>query len=131
VEAVGAGVDQGLIGMRCVAENVLSDGGEIGFEHPGGYGEFFLTAARNLYTLPPGFPYHIAALVEPLSVTVRGLRRLRPEAGQRVLIFGDGPIGLLTLMLSAAGRNAWPWPRTWAPGLPSCTRQPVKIYLAR
>ena len=27
-------------GRRCVAENVLADGGEVGFEHPGGYGEY-------------------------------------------------------------------------------------------
>jgi len=32
VDAVGTGVDPGLVGRRCVAENVLADGGEVGFE---------------------------------------------------------------------------------------------------
>ncbi|MAE30524.1 MAG: dehydrogenase, partial [Verrucomicrobiales bacterium] len=32
VDAVGEGVDGPLVGRRCVGENVLSDGGEVGFE---------------------------------------------------------------------------------------------------
>ena len=39
VDAVGAGRRRRLVGRPCVAENVLADGGEVGFEHPGGYGE--------------------------------------------------------------------------------------------
>ena len=99
VDAVGPGVDPALIGQRCVAENVLADGGEVGFEHPGGYGEYFLTEASRLHLLPDGFPLAEAALIEPLAVAVRGVRRLRLEDRQRALIFGDGPIGLLLLML--------------------------------
>src|ERR1039458_955422 len=38
VDTVGRGVDGALAGKPCVAENVLTDGGEVGFEHPGGYG---------------------------------------------------------------------------------------------
>ena len=64
---------------RCVAENVLADGGEVGFEHPGGYGEYLVTEARNVQRLPADFPLAKAALIEPLAVTVRGMRRLRLE----------------------------------------------------
>ena len=98
VEAVGAGVDSGWIGQRCVAENMLP-GGEVGFEFPGGYGEFFLTEAANLYRLPDGFPFTTAALIEPLSVCLRAFKRLHLEGRPRVLILGDGPIGLLNLLL--------------------------------
>src|SRR4051812_1521803 len=45
VDAVGAGVDPALVDSAAVAENVVVGGGEIGFEHPGGYGEFLLTDA--------------------------------------------------------------------------------------
>ena len=55
VDALGAGVDGALIGRACVAENVLRDGGEVGFEHPGAYGQFFLTDAANLQFLPDHF----------------------------------------------------------------------------
>jgi len=99
VEKAGAGVDAGLVGGLCVGENVLSDGGEVGFEHPGGYAELFVTEADKLHLLPPHFPPDVAALIEPLAVSVRGLRRLRPEKTTATLVFGDGPIGLIMLML--------------------------------
>ena len=47
-----------------------------------------------------------AALIEPLAVCVRGLRRLRLEDFERTavrpdaaLVLGDGPIGLIMAML--------------------------------
>jgi len=99
VDAVGAGVDPSLVGCRCVAENVLADGGEVGFEHPGGYGEYFRTEACNVHVLPSDFRLTVATLIEPLAVSVRAIRRLRLEDRESALVFGDGPIGLLVLML--------------------------------
>jgi threonine dehydrogenase-like Zn-dependent dehydrogenase len=99
IEAGGPGVDPGLEGKLCVAENVLLDGGEVGFEHPGGYGEFFLTEARNLYPLPEKVPFTTAVLAEPLAVCLRALHRLDLSRVERTLIFGDGPMGLLMLLL--------------------------------
>ncbi len=98
VDAVGAQVDPALLGKACVAENVLADGGEVGFEHAGAYGEYFLTEVANLHLLPDDFPLATAALIEPLAVVTRALRRLRLAQHHSVLISGDGPIGLLTLM---------------------------------
>lgn len=104
VDAVGPEVDEHLKGQSCVAENVLSDGGEVGFEHPGGYAECFLTEARHLHPLPDTMPPDVAALIEPLAVVVRACRRARLDAAVPVLIVGDGPIGLLmTLVLARRG----------------------------
>jgi len=102
VDAVGRGGDPALAGRRCVAENVWTDGGEVGFEHPGGYAEYLLTEARNLHFLPADFPLAVAALIEPLAVCVRALDRLRLQHRQSALIWGDGPIGLLMLALLKA-----------------------------
>ncbi len=101
VDAVGPGTDPGLVGRPCVAENVLADGGEVGFEHPGGYGEYLVTEARNLHLLAPGVPLHSAPLVEPLAVCVHALARAgrTPGAEEPVLVIGDGTIGLLLAML--------------------------------
>ena len=99
VDAVGTDGDAGLVGRRCVAENVLSDGGEVGFEHDGGYGQYLITEADNLCPLPDDFAFDTAALIEPLAVVVRGARRMRADVAQPILILGDGPIGLLMLML--------------------------------
>jgi threonine dehydrogenase-like Zn-dependent dehydrogenase len=99
VDAVGSGVDESLVGKACVAENILEDGGEVGFEHYGGYGEFFSTRAENLQFLPEGFDMAAAALIEPLAVGVRAIRRLGPADKRSALVFGDGPVGLLMLAL--------------------------------
>jgi threonine dehydrogenase-like Zn-dependent dehydrogenase len=99
VDAIGPGSDGYLLGRRCVGENVLSSGGEVGFELPGGYGEYFLTEAANIYPLPDDFPLTIATLMEPLAVSVRGIKKLHLENKNKALIMGDGAIGLLVLML--------------------------------
>jgi threonine dehydrogenase-like Zn-dependent dehydrogenase len=102
VDAVGPAVDPGLLGQPCVAENVLPDGGEVGFEHAGGYGQYFITEAGNLYLLPADFPLTTAALIEPLAVCVRAVRRCRIEDRSSALVLGDGTIGLLMSALLQA-----------------------------
>jgi (R,R)-butanediol dehydrogenase / meso-butanediol dehydrogenase / diacetyl reductase len=99
VDAVGDGVDKSLTGSACVADNILSDGGEVGFEHPGGYGEYFLTEAKNIRLLPEKFPLDAAALIEPLAVCARGMKRLGLMGRRSTLIIGDGPLGLLFISL--------------------------------
>ena len=99
VDCLGPGGDQQLVGRHCVAENVLDDGGEVGFEHDGGYGHYLLTEADKVHPLPDDFPLDVAALIEPLAVSLRGEGRLQADCTRPVLILGDGPIGILTLML--------------------------------
>ena len=96
VDASGTGVNPALAGRLCVADNMIP-GGEVGFEHPGGFAEYFLTRAENLYPLPDRFPTHQAVLIEPLAVCLHALDRVKIEKESPVLIFGDGPIGLLLL----------------------------------
>lgn len=99
VDAVGPGADASLVGRPCVAENVLADGGEVGFEHPGGYAEYVVTEAANVLPLPEAFPLDVAALIEPLAVCVHGWHRLGICGVRRALVLGDGPIGLLMVAL--------------------------------
>lgn len=116
VDAVGPGVAPHLVGQPCVAENILKGGGEVGFEFPGGYAQFFCTEASNLHFLPGNEAIPLAPLIEPLAVCIRGLARLRAHDPAPVLIFGDGPIGLLFLVairsrgfnsVDLAGREAY------------------------
>jgi threonine dehydrogenase-like Zn-dependent dehydrogenase len=99
VDAVGDKKDEHLLGRHCVGDNILKDGGEVGFEHPGAYGQYFLTEAEKLHLLSKEFPLDAAALIEPLAVSSRAVRRLRQDFAEPVLVFGDGPIGLIILML--------------------------------
>lgn len=99
VARVGSGVDPALTGCRCVGENVWADGKEVGFEYPGGYGEYFVTEASKIHTLPATFPFELGALIEPLAVAVHGTRRLRIEDKSCALVLGDGIIGLMFLAI--------------------------------
>jgi 2-desacetyl-2-hydroxyethyl bacteriochlorophyllide A dehydrogenase len=104
VDAVGPDGDQALVGKRCVGENLLSSGGEVGFEYPGGYAQYFLTEAANLHWLPADIPFDVATLTEPLAVALRARKQARDDASEPMLIVGDGPIGLLlVLVLKCAG----------------------------
>ncbi len=83
----------------------------------GAYAESIVVPARlvrkNLLRLAPGTAFRDAALMEPLACVVQGLADLSPRAGQRMLVIGTGPIGLMFIALgkhlgcavSAAGRG--------------------------
>ena len=104
VDAVGPDVGADWVGRSVVADNVLADGGEVGFEHTGGYASYFLTEAACLRALPDAFPLPAATLIEPLAVCVRGMRRLAVEDHRAALVVGDGPIGLLMSSLLRLAR---------------------------
>jgi len=57
--------------------------------------------ATNLHALPDHIGFAEAALVEPLACVVRGLLELNDlRAGDRAVITGPGPIGLLALQVA-------------------------------
>lgn len=59
---------------------------------------------ERLYPVPDGLPLELAALAEPVSIALQSVRRGRAVAGERVLVLGCGPIGVLaTLALSELG----------------------------
>jgi L-iditol 2-dehydrogenase len=55
-----------------------------------------------IHELPDTIPADIGAAIEPLAVAVWAVERAQVEAGQRVLITGAGPIGLLVAQVAAA-----------------------------
>jgi L-iditol 2-dehydrogenase len=117
VEAVGDGVTDVARGDRCVAEcivpcghcpscrvgatNVCTTYSELGFTREGGASDQVLVPARLVHVLGADVSLLDAALVEPTSVVMRGLEKAAPEPGQRVLVIGDGTIGLLAAHLAA------------------------------
>jgi threonine dehydrogenase-like Zn-dependent dehydrogenase len=69
----------------------------IGVSHNGAMAEYAKIIARGLHRLPDSVTLRQGALVEPLSVALHGVRRSRLKVGDRALVMGAGPIGLLTL----------------------------------
>lgn len=57
---------------------------------------------RAVHVLPDSIPAEIGAAIEPLAVAVWAVERAQVQKGQRVLITGAGPIGLLVSQVAAA-----------------------------
>ena len=61
----------------------------------GGYAEFAAVAARQCRKLPEDLPTAEGALAEPVAVGLHAVMRSGMKPGDRVLVLGAGPIGLL------------------------------------
>lgn len=74
----------------------------MGMHLPGGMAEYVRVAAHSAVRLPEGLPYDVAALGQPLSLSVHGLHVVGLRAGERVLVLGSGGIGLLAILAAVA-----------------------------
>jgi (R,R)-butanediol dehydrogenase/meso-butanediol dehydrogenase/diacetyl reductase len=117
VAAVGSSVRGWAIGDRAVGGPRAGCGGcrlcRAGRSHlcavverspvrSGAYAGYKVVDADALFRIPEGLDLRTAALTEPVAVALRGVRRAGAEAGERVLVTGAGPIGLLTVAVLAA-----------------------------
>lgn len=81
--------------------NLCANWGAIGDTVSGGFAEYVAVPAANCYRLPDGLTVRQAALVEPLSCAVHGVRRIGVQAGETFLVVGAGTMGLLIAQLLA------------------------------
>src|SRR3712207_582645 len=116
VTEVGEGVDEDLLG-RVVAVNPLSSDGScrlcragltnlcpnrtlVGIHSPGGFAEYTLAPAENVYPLPEGVEARTGALAEPLANAFHAAR-LGLAGGladaEHAVVIGGGTIGLMCL----------------------------------
>lgn len=115
VTEVGEGVDETLVG-RTVAVNPLYGDGTcrlcragytnlcrdrhlVGIHSPGGFAEYTLAPAANVYPLPEGVEARTGALAEPLANGVHAAR-LGTAGGfepEHAVVIGAGTIGLMCL----------------------------------
>jgi (R,R)-butanediol dehydrogenase / meso-butanediol dehydrogenase / diacetyl reductase len=114
VTEVGEDVDEGLVG-RLVAVNPLSSDGTcplcragltnlcpnrklVGIHSPGGFAEYTLAPASNVYPLPEGVEARTGALAEPLANGVHAARLgLAGRSVEHAVVIGAGTIGLMCL----------------------------------
>jgi L-iditol 2-dehydrogenase len=121
VEAVGRGASAFAAGQRvgvapnagcgrCAAcrkgrSNYCPDYTAFGIDRDGAHAPWVRIPAvylqqGNVIPLPDGVTDDAAALLEPLSCVVGGQRAVGVGAGDAVLVFGAGPMGLLHVMLA-------------------------------
>lgn len=94
--------------------NMCPDYSAFGIDRDGSHTEFVCIPAAaiaqgNVIPLSPDILPIEAALAEPLSCVVNGMRASQLQAGDAVLIYGAGPMGLLNLLLALASGAASVW----------------------
>lgn len=117
VVEVGPEVKDYEIGDRVVVEPIFATHGHQGAYNldkqmgflglaggGGGLSEYVAVDEELLFKLPDSLSYEQGALVEPSAVALYAVRSSKVKAGDKVAVFGCGPIGLLVIeALKAAG----------------------------
>ncbi|MBU2668897.1 alcohol dehydrogenase catalytic domain-containing protein [Actinoplanes bogorensis] len=82
--------------VRCTAgrTNLCRDRSAVGVNRHGGAAEFLALPAVACFDAT-GLTPERAAIVEPVACVLHGFDRLGPVAGDDVLVYGAGPMGLL------------------------------------
>ena len=114
VEAIGEGVSTISVGEKVAVAPLVPCGtcencqkGEpamctqysfIGSREQGAMAEYVVVPEKNCVKVPDTLSLKEAALLEPLTVAIHGIERVRVPAGAEVLVLGAGTIGLLTVL---------------------------------
>ncbi len=80
--------------------NFCSNLKALGVSLNGGFAEYSIVPASQVYKIPNDFSFRSAAFAEPLSCCVRGIDQADIQAGESAVIIGSGTIGLLMLQLA-------------------------------
>jgi threonine dehydrogenase-like Zn-dependent dehydrogenase len=110
IEEVGAGVTEYKPGDFAVVDpivtchvcdyckrgmtNLCPDAFIYGQTLNGGFAQYAVIKASQLYKIPSSIPPQLAAQTEPLSCVMNGMRKLNPTPYETVMIYGAGSIGL-------------------------------------
>jgi 2-desacetyl-2-hydroxyethyl bacteriochlorophyllide A dehydrogenase len=95
--------DHVVIDTMAFADGLLGSGG-----NQGGLQEYVLVLdfqpGKQLRSIPKEIPWEVAALNEPMAVAKHGVNKSGAKAGDKVVVFGAGPIGLgATISYKALG----------------------------
>ncbi|MFE8949425.1 zinc-binding dehydrogenase [Streptomyces sp. NPDC007856] len=78
----------------------------IGIDSPGAMQQRWAVPAPTLIRLPGSLPLDHAALVEPTAVAVHDVGRAQVRDGEKAVVVGGGPVGvLIALVARAAGAD--------------------------
>lgn len=80
---------------RAGHEHICQNLNFIGIDSPGALQGMWNVPASTLVALPDGLALDAAALVEPVAVAVHDVRRSELGPGDKAVVIGGGPIGVL------------------------------------
>lgn len=87
---------------RAGNEHICQNLDFIGIDSPGALQQYWNVPASTLVKLPSEISLRDAALVEPVAVAVHDVRRSKLGAGDKVVVIGAGPIGVLIATVATA-----------------------------
>ena len=115
VHEVGSDVKGFNVGDRVVIDPVVSCGrcyackkgwnnlcevvACLGCQVDGGFTDYIKISEKNVYKIPDDVTWEQAAMIEPFSIAAEVLDRSRAKAGERVVIYGAGTIGLCVVQV--------------------------------
>lgn len=74
---------------------------------PGVFAEYHVFAATQCVPIPASVSYDAAATLEPMAVGLHAVQLARVQPGDRVVVMGCGPVGILTAMAARAAGAAF------------------------
>lgn len=124
IESIGEGVTQFKVGDRVTSETTAPCGRceacrngrpqmclprtEVGVtgRYQGAFAEYVRVPDNIIYTVPEGVSLREAAMTEPAGVSMHGIDLMRIDPGERILVIGDGAVGILAAQeAKAAGAS--------------------------
>ena len=118
VTAVGSSVTKLSVGQRVVVEpnypcgrcalclkgrgSVCAEKGSMGVNLPGCFAEKAVAPAEFVWPLPDAISEQDAATIEPLTVSLHGLRQSGAQTGETIAVLGCGVVGLLLIHAAVA-----------------------------
>lgn len=93
---------------RAGRENLCRQMRILGFHRDGGLADWLVAPETSLLPVPSDLPGELACLAEPVACTLNALRQVKLSAGERTLIVGAGPVGLMMAIAAVtAGASTW------------------------
>lgn len=115
IEEVGENVNNIKVGDRVTINPLIISGkhdnpfidmyngfGFVGLNSDGGFADFVVVDEKHAIKLPEGMSLESGATVEPTAVAVQAIKESGMKFGEKVAVFGVGPIGLLTIIAAKA-----------------------------
>lgn len=115
---IGSNVNTIQVGARVVTEGIIpcakcfecvaghtnrcTTYDEVGFTRPGAAAEIIAVDADLVHRIADSVSTESAVLVEPTAVVTQGLLKVQPKKDSRVLVIGDGTIGMIAAKLVQA-----------------------------
>lgn len=85
---------------ECRRIKTANDPNPDGYFGNAGFAEYAVKSKVGLYRIVPGVDPAVAGLLEPIASAVFGLRKLRVQRGETVVVIGGGTMGILNALMA-------------------------------